>query len=66
MTKKDYILIANIMKNNRPDYKWEDVGEGANPAYILWENILNDLLNELSYDNSLFDRRRFIAACNKE
>jgi hypothetical protein len=63
MTKKDYILLAKIMNDNRPEYKWEDIGEGMNPAYTTWESIRNDMLDELSYDNALFDRRRFIAAC---
>ncbi len=52
MTKKDYILIADILryyKINRPDNKQQE----------LISQLSNDLCVELEKDNPRFDRVKF-------
>ena len=59
MTKKDYIMIAKVIKNNTI----------IDDSLMLPHNKINkitlisDLMNELHKDNSLFDGKRFINAC---
>ena len=59
MTKKDYIMLAKVIKNNTI----------IDDSLMLPHNKINkitlisDLMNELHKDNSLFDGKRFINAC---
>ena len=52
MTKKDYIMIARVIKYNTYGNK------------LITSNLLNDLSIEFKKDNNRFDRDRFVKACN--
>ena len=55
MTKKDYIKIAYIIKDNTM----------RDTQPILNKNeLIGDLCDMFKQDNNLFDRARFIDACN--
>ena len=57
MTKKDYIRFAKIIKDN-------EVGIiNTIDLYINKDKFINDLCIMFKQDNSLFDRQRFINAC---
>ncbi len=59
MTKKDYIMLAKVIRSNTI----------IDDSLMLPHNKINkitlisDLMNELHKDNSLFDGKRFINAC---
>jgi hypothetical protein len=59
MTRKDYIALAAIIKNNH-DVK---VISPNNFRFVLKSDFINDLTAYLQKDNSRFDRSKFIAAC---
>jgi hypothetical protein len=59
MTRKDYIALAAIIKNNH-DVK---VISPNNFRFVLKSDFINDLAAYLKKDNSRFDRSKFIAAC---
>ena len=57
MTRKDYVMIAEILKFNRRDFN-----EGEDGLSLL--NILaHQFANSLEDDNPRFDRARFLVAC---
>jgi len=57
MTRKDYVMIAEILKFNRRDFN-----EGEDGLSLL--NILShQFANSLQDDNPRFDRARFLTAC---
>ena len=57
MTRKDYVMIAEILKFNRRDFN-----EGEDGLSLL--NILShQFANSLQDDNPRFDRARFLDAC---
>ena len=60
MTRKDYIKIAKVLKDNKPGIAhWiEDT-----PTDV-WENILVELANVLYDDNNNFNYNKFYEACN--
>jgi hypothetical protein len=57
MTRKDYIMIANIIAFNQVDFVEGDDG------HTLLKILANQFANELQADNPRFDRARFLAAC---
>jgi len=59
MTKKDYEVIAKIIK---------DVAEAKNgtPVESLFSILTARLANYLETTNPRFDRERFIAACTSD
>ena len=57
MTRKDYIMIAKIIKDSEVKYK------GLNKSMINKGNLINALCYELKKDNSAFNKDRFISAC---
>ena len=59
MTKKDYIKIARIIKDNTIPRKLHTL----NYDVLDKDNLIYDLCIALEQDNSLFDRVRFIEAC---
>jgi len=60
MTKKDYILIAEVIKKEAK--KWE-----ANSKYAFAiDCIASNLATELQQTNPKFDRIRFLKACMPE
>ena len=52
MTKKDYIKLANLIKE-----------KATGNDYIFIDDLLDGLCTILEDDNPRFDRERFIAAC---
>lgn len=57
MTRKDYVMIAEILRFNRRDFN-----EGEDGLSLL--NILaHQFANSLEDDNPRFDRARFLVAC---
>ncbi len=57
MHRKHYRMIAKIIREN-------EVGiVGTNDLYLRKDNIINDLVLMLEEDNYLFDRDKFIKAC---
>ena len=57
MTRKDYIKIARIIKDN-------EVGiVNTNDLYLRKDNIINDLVLMFKQDNNRFDSVKFINAC---
>ena len=57
MSRKHYRMIAKIIRDN-------EVGiVGTNDLYLRKDNIINDLVLMFEDDNYLFDRQRFIDAC---
>ena len=57
MTRKDYVMIADILRNNR-----EDFIEGED-GFTVIEIIANQMASALQADNPRFDRARFLTAC---
>ena len=57
MSRKHYRMIARIIRDN-------EVGiVGTNDLYLRKDNIINDLILMFEDDNFLFDRDKFIKAC---
>lgn len=54
MTKKDYILLAGVLK---------DAKQGHQAGLPAIQEIASVLAVKLREDNPLFDRERFLAAC---
>lgn len=57
MTRKDYVMIAEIFKSNR-----EEFIEGED-GYAVIGILANQIANGLEADNPRFDRHRFLVAC---
>ena len=55
MSRKDYIRLARIIKDNKCD--------NYNNR-LLKDSLIDDLSIMFKEDNSLFDKQRFINACN--
>lgn len=63
MTKKDYIKLAELIRNERQYFNdWQQVGIGS--IQVPLDHLLNGLAYILAEDNPRFDRERFIKACN--
>ena len=59
MTRKDYIMIAKVIRNNTILNKDDMLPHNK----INKITLISDLMNELHKDNSLFNGRKFIDAC---
>ena len=59
MTRKDYIKIARVIKDNTSTN--EDISYSSSRLYKY--NLIDDLIDIFEDDNPLFDRQRFINAC---
>ena len=57
MTKKDYVMIAEIFKSNR-----EDFIEGED-GYTVIRIMAHQIANALQEDNPRFNRALFLTAC---
>ena len=65
MTKKDYIVIADILGNKLQEVKkWR--GQETITAVSLSLAYIEDFITALSKDNPHFDRIKFIAYINKK
>jgi len=57
MSRKHYRMIAKIIRDN-------EVGiVGTDDLYLRKDNIINDLILMFEDDNYLFDRDKFVKAC---
>jgi hypothetical protein len=54
MTKKDYELIAEVLKGLRADF-------GDSPVAL--DVVASELASELQHTNERFNRARFLSAC---
>jgi len=52
LSRKYYKLIAQVIKNN------------SNGNHIFKSNLINDLSIEFKADNNLFNRDKFVNACD--
>ena len=57
MTRKDYVMIAKTLKNER--YQFAENEDG----YALLNILAHQFANQLEQDNPRFDRARFLVAC---
>ena len=57
MTRKHYIKIASIIRSNKI------YTNNSNNKVLKHDNLVNDLCIMFKRDNSLFDKDRFINAC---
>ena len=62
MTKKDYIKVAELMKDIRKSHSTYDADGFAVVRLVTIEDGLVDIFRE---DNARFNRERFLAACNR-
>ena len=58
MTRKDYIKIANIIKDNKI------YSNNSTRKVLKHDSLINDLCIMFKEDNNLFDKYRFIDACD--
>jgi hypothetical protein len=67
MTRKHYVAIAKIIKDNT-EYVVDTIvdEDGTHSLMINREGFINDLSNMFKQDNVLFMRDRFNNACNDE
>ena len=61
MTRKDYILIARIIKDNTTLF---NNGFPLDTSIIKKDKLINDLCLVFKVDNSLFNEGKFRSACN--
>ena len=60
MTKKDYIFIARMIKYNTCNI---EIGKPNATRKVYKRALILDLCNLFKDDNKLFDKDRFIKAC---
>mgnify|MGYP003145095218 CR=1 FL=1 len=61
MTRKDYIKIASIIKNNSIVLDYDEIG--ITSIGIDKNNLVKDFVIMFKKDNESFDKERFIKAC---
>ena len=57
MTRKDYIKIARIIKDNKL------YTNNSTRKILKHDSLINDICDMMYEDNNLFDRAKFIQAC---
>ncbi len=57
MTRKDYVRLAEVFKDNRPEEHWD-----ANKR-VQWNLLVNGMAKALNADNHAFKPERFVDAC---
>jgi hypothetical protein len=63
MTKKDYIALAKLIKNERQYFKdWQEFGIGT--IQVPLDHFVSGLCYILKSDNPLFNETKFREACN--
>ena len=58
MSRKDYIRLARIIKDNKL------YTNNSTRKVLKHDSLILDMCDMLKEDNSLFDKQRFILACN--
>lgn len=62
MTRKDYILIANALRDARP-LEYPEVYRKLDPLSRQWEACVRNVARALHRDSAEFDDDRFLKAC---
>lgn len=62
MTRKDYVAIANAMKETKP----EGINRNCLASLLQWKKTADNLAEILELDNPRFDRDRLLIACGME
>lgn len=62
MTRKDYIILARVLKKSKPDFHPQLRGALIDG----WARICKEISAALDVDNPRFDRARFLQACGVE
>ena len=57
MSRKHYVQLARIIKDNKL------YTNNSTRKILKFDSFINDLSDVLKQDNNLFDRQRFIQAC---
>lgn len=57
MSRKDYIALAAALASIQPPANDDPA------AIVTWEACVTKIAQTLAYDNSRFDRDRFLGAC---
>ena len=58
LTRKHYKMIAKVIKDNKI------YSNNSTRKILKMDSLINDLCVELKQDNSLFNKDKFIDACN--
>ena len=64
LTRKYYKVIARVIKDNTIELVDETTQDGEVKEYINKDSLINDISIEFKKDNNLFNRDRFVEACN--
>lgn len=68
MTRKDYVLIAKALRENRK--LWEanplQIEETVSVAMLAIDGVVDTLANRLAEENPRFDRAKFVEASKLE
>ena len=62
MTKKDYIKLAQALKDSRPSMLQHGPNY-YNGVIQTWNEVVEHLAATLQFDNPQFNRARFLHAC---
>ena len=62
LSKKYYKMIAKVIKDNTSD----DKHKRFNGSRLYKYSLIKDMCQEFAKDNSLFNRNRFMRACDLE
>lgn len=65
MTRKDYVLIAEVFKGSASTLLFDTAIE-TQAAYRQWRFIVKDMGDVLEANNPKFDRNKFLQACGIE
>ena len=57
MSKKDYELIAEIFRKNKPNCITQKIN---------WDNLVKAMAESFAQENPRFNKSKFIMFCNKE
>jgi hypothetical protein len=64
MTRKDYILIAQTLRGQRPYRSATDAKTDTDRLICaVWDLVVKDMADALSKDNPKFDHKQFVEAC---
>ncbi len=60
MTRKDYKLIAEILRDNKPVIEVDGIS-----VWNYWDDLVFEIAFALAEKNPRFDRKKFYKACGK-